>query len=217
MRSFIYFFVFLGLFGCTNNSPEKSVGTIDSVKKDSVVDTYQNQTLTADRIILPGEKVGHITIEANAADLDSILGAPDRSDAAMGKAWLTWMGKRDDHNNETQLDIYTTYSDSTMSKKTVQQIRTTSSYFSTVSGIHVYSDLEKIREAFPPIQKVATYREGEREFQVYDDREGGIAFEIVTAGAEDICTGIIVHLKGKPVTDTYMYLHPDMQLMNGKS
>jgi hypothetical protein len=43
----------------------------------------------------------------DATNLETEFGKPDMSDAAMGKAWLTWYGKKDEHNNKTELNIYT--------------------------------------------------------------------------------------------------------------
>jgi len=165
----------------------------------------------ANQLIVPGESVGNVSIGTDAAGLEKILGKADASDAAMGKAWLTWNGKRDEHNNATTLKIYTTYKDNTMRQKTVQQIRTTSSYFSTADSIHVYSSLAAIKNKFPGIQKLAHYTDDGREFVIYDEKQKGIAFEIVAANGQQICTGIIVHKKGEAVTNVYIYLHPGMK------
>lgn len=153
-----------------------------------------------------------ISIGTDAAELETVLGKPDLSDAAMGKAWLTWKGKKDEHNNATELNIYTTYKDSTMRQKTVQQIRTTSALFSTDGGLRVYSSLETIRKEFPGIRKLAHYSEEGREIVIYDEIKKGIAFEITPAGQQQICTGIIIHKKGSPVTDVYAFLHPGLAL-----
>lgn len=98
-----------------------------------------------------------------------------------------------------------------MRQKTVQQIRTTSSYFSTTNNIHVYSSLNDIKQQFPNSKKVAQYKDDGRTIVLYDEQQQGIAFEIATANNQQICTGIIIHKKGKDVTDVYIYLHPDMQ------
>lgn len=125
---------------------------------------------------------------------------------------LPWKGRRDEHNNATELNVYTTYKDSTMNEKTVQQVRTTSSFFTTANNIHVYSSLSEIRQAFPLIQKSASYNEDGRNIHIYDVINEGIAFEVADAGSQQICTGIIVHQKGKKVTEIYIMLHPGMKL-----
>jgi hypothetical protein len=126
------------------------------------------------------------------------------SDAAMGKAWLTWYGKKDEHNNRTELNIYTTYRDTSMREKSVQQIRTTSSFFSTGNNMHVYSSLDEIKKVFPGIQKLDQLANNGRNISVYDDVKNGIAFEIADANDQKICTAIIVHIKGRKVSDIYI-------------
>lgn len=204
------------IISCGHNNTRAVAKDKDTTTLITTTNTIDTNTTTQDiidtnRLIVPGERIGKTYLGMDAALLEKVLGKPDMSDAAMGKAWLTWKGKRDEHNNATELNIYTTYKDSTMRQKTVQQIRTTSSYFSIANNIHVYSSLNEIRQQFPDSKKVAQYTEAGRIIAIYDEQQKGIAFEIATANNQPICTGIIVHEKGKDVTAVYMYLHPDMQ------
>jgi hypothetical protein len=209
-------FLVLGfvLAACNNNSKptdnatdilaKDSIGQAGNAKEQSVLDP------DAEQRIIPGESIGKVKLGEEVSSLE-VLGPPDLSDAAMGKAWLTWKGKRDEHNNATELNVYTSYRDNSMKEKTVQQIRTTSSHFQTEKGIHVYSSLEEIKQSFPSSKKSASYNDDGREIEVYDDAGNGIAFEIATAGKQKICTGIIVHEAEKNVNDIYIMLHPDMK------
>ena len=167
----------------------------------SSVDTGALRTL-----IVPGERLGHITFGLNADSVEPLLGMPDVSDAAMGKAWLTWKGK-ENSSKPSQLQIYTTYKDTSMSVKTVQQIRTTSPFFKTSTGLHVGSTLALLKATFPQLQKTGNYTEGGLRYQLYDAVAAGIAFEM----KEGVCTGILVHLKGRRADDIYIMLHPDMK------
>jgi len=160
--------------------------------------------------ILAGTSIGKVVIGSNAATLETLLGRPDRSDAAMGKAWLIWEGRRDAHNNTTELDIYISYRDNSMQDKIVRQIRTTSTAFTTEQGTSVYASFEKVKTEFPGIKKAGHYKEHGRSYIIYDDKEKGIAFEFVTMDKEQTCTGIIVHEKGKSVHDIYITFHPEM-------
>jgi hypothetical protein len=201
------------LISCGQKNTETTTDTTtDITTKPTQPDTTIQIQKQPGKLIVPGESVGNISIGTNAADLEKILGKPDASDAAMGKAWLTWNGERDEHNNATTLNIYTTYQDSTMQQKTVQQIRTTSSLFSTNDGIRVYSSLETIRKEFPEIEKLAHYTDEGRDIVIYDEIQKGIAFEIAAAGQQQICTGIIIHKKGEVVTNVYIFFHPGMKL-----
>jgi hypothetical protein len=170
--------------------------------------------VSSDQLIIPGESIGKTPLGMNAQQIEDVLGKPDMSDAAMGKAWLTWYGKsRDEHNNKTELNVYTTYKDNSMRKKTVQQIRVTSSFFKTSEGVGVYSSLAQIRQFFPDIKQVARYKDDGRVIRIYDDVAKGIAFDVAEAGRQLICIGVTVHLRGKPVTQTYIYLHSGTELL----
>lgn len=192
---------------------DSSAVQADVAPKDSKPDEVaaaEQQAVPAEELIVPGERIGKTALGTNAEELGKLLGPADESDAAMGKAWLTWYGKkRDEHNNRTELNIYTTYKDTSMREKTVQQIRVTSSYFRTAEGAGVYRSLEGIRKAFSRVVKVAEYRDDGQAIDVYDDKDSGIAFEI----AKELCVGVIVHGKGKSVVDVYMFLQDGMNVL----
>jgi hypothetical protein len=157
---------------------------------------------SADQIV-PGHYIGTIFLGENPDSVLRILGKPDFSDAAMGKAWLTWRGKRDEHNNQTQTDVFVTYKDSTMSTRTVQQIRTTSSAYRLADSLHVYSSFESLKQAYPDLEYTGSYEDEGRQIKIYDSAAAGVAFEIVEAGSQRLCTGIIIHFPGKSVNNVY--------------
>jgi hypothetical protein len=165
----------------------------------------------ADQLIIPGERVGKTPLGLPTDSLTALLGPPDLSDAAMGKAWLTWNGKRDEHNNRTELNIYTTYKDNTMREKVVRQIRATSSFFKTKEQLGVYSSLEEIQMHFPRLKLAGRYKDGNRIISIYDAQSAGISFEVAAANTQQICTGVIVHPKGQAVLDVYMYFRPEVE------
>lgn len=155
--------------------------------------------------IIPAERIGMTKLEANTETL-SELGKPDFSDAAMGKSWAMWISK-DDKKNE--LNIYSTYKDSEMKEKVVRQIRITSSKFQTPSEISTGKSLQEIQKAFPDIKLVAKYTDEKTKnlVEIYDSKTNGIAFEFT----QNECAAIIVHTKGKKVTEEYITLHPNME------
>ncbi|HEX5152500.1 MAG TPA: hypothetical protein VFW07_13715 [Parafilimonas sp.] len=191
----------------TNNDTASVSAPADSsisvLRNDSMALNTQNN-IEANKTIIPGESIGKAVLNTDAANLETEFGKPDMSDAAMGKAWLTWYGKKDEHNNKTELNIYTTYKDTSMQEKTVQQIRTTSSFFSTENNVRVYSSLNEIKKAFPAIQNLNKLQGSNRNIFLYDDVQNGIAFEIADANDQKICTAITVHIKGKKVADIYI-------------
>jgi hypothetical protein len=211
-----WLFILCFLAVACNNNSQPAIRESDTEKlktADKPNDTVPRDAaiaLDTALLIVPGQGIGKVQL-GEEVSLLNVLGPPDSSDAAMGKAWLTWKGRRDEHNNFPQLNVYTTYKDNTMREKTVQQIRTTSSRFFTSDSIHVYSSLEAIQEKFPALRKAGSYNDEGREIVVYDEKKKGIAFEIATAGNQRICTGIIIHEKGKDVNEIYIMLHPGMK------
>jgi hypothetical protein len=218
MKTYILAAAVIAFIACNNNTATQTSATNDtgivSVKKDNVTVSVPKDTMQIDSsattaasndTIVPGQNIGKIEIGMNDRSIEPLLGKPDASDAAMGKAWLTWYGKKPDkHNNKTQLNVYTAYSDTSMRDKSVQQIRTTSSFFKTAQNIHVYSSLDDIQKAFPAIKKFPQNTNDGKKFTVYDDVNNGIAFEIVDANGQQICRAIFVRIKGKGVRDIYI-------------
>lgn len=189
-----------------NQQPASQPGTDTAVA--------EKPAIPPDKLVSAGKGIGKIDLGSNADQLEKLLGKPDFSDAAMGKAWLTWYSKRkDEHNNRNELNIYTTYADSTMLTKTVKQIRVTSPFYITADSLQVYNDLASIQQVYPDIVFEGKYKEqqGGRMIHLYDAIAQGIAFEVAEANEQRICIGIIVHEPGKKATDIYITLHPDMK------
>lgn len=161
-------------------------------------------------LIVPGERIGNISLELDAENIQKLLGKPDLSDAAMGKAWLTWFSKVSDSVTGNELNIYTEYKDNEMLEKVVRQIRITSNEFKTAEGICTGKSLDEISKVFPEIKITGKYDiETAFPVTVYDATDKGIAFET----ENNNCTGIIVHQKGRSVSDQYISFHPDMKPM----
>jgi hypothetical protein len=218
MKNFI-FFITIFLAACGNNTKQVSKEQISDTSTTPAVVTERkdtnaatapttqsiDETTASNNTIVPGKNIGKIEIGMSDTTLEPLLGKPDASDAAMGKAWLTWYGKKpDEHNNKTQLNVYTSYRDTTMRDKSVQQIRTTSSFFKTAQGVHVYASLDDIKKVFPGIKRVQQSANDAKRFIMYDDVNNGIAFEIVNANGQQICRAIFIHVKGKGVRDIYI-------------
>jgi hypothetical protein len=198
----------LSLLSCNNpEEGQKTVSKKDSSAPHATIDTSAQQKNDANYTIVPGQSIGLVSLGADPAVLPAIAGQPDLSDAAMGKAWMTWFGKkRDEHNNRTELNVYTAYRDSSMQGKTIQLIRSSSSAFRTPGNIHVYDALDTIGRAFPSLEYKGHFKEAgsTRILSVYDSQKDGIAFEIAVVNDQKICTAIIVHEPGKNVMDIYI-------------
>lgn len=218
MRNLLIISGSLLLFTCCQQQPrtvQETDTTITAAQQPGTATAVtKTPAIPPEKLVRAGKGIGKIDLGSNADKLEQLLGKPDFSDAAMGKAWLSWYSKRrDEHNNRNELNIFTTYADSTMRTKVVKQIRVTSPFYTTADSLQVYNDLASIRKVYPDMVSEGTYKEqkGGRTIQLYDAIAQGIAFEVAEANGQQICIGMIVHEPGKEVTDIYITLHPDLK------
>lgn len=202
MKKFALLFIGICFFSCsdkkTNEEPNNTVVS-DTIKY------IPPKIIDEEWAIIPGKSVGLTSLEENVEKL-SELGEPDATDSAKGKSWSTWVSKEDKKN---ELNIYTTYKNSEMNEKVVRQIRITSSKFETSNGISTRKSLQEIQKEYPEIKLVAKYSDEKTKnpVEIYDSERQGIAFEFT----KNECVAIIIHTKGKKVTEEYMTLHPNME------
>ena len=189
--------------------------TLASCQSDSSksVKLYQDTTNVSDidakLLIVPGKSIGRFSIGQNMAVVDSLKGKPDTSDAAMGKAWAIWYGKKSTGGKRNEIAIFSGYADSTMSSKAVKQIRVISDKFETVEGLNNGTLLSDFTTKYSDFKHVSTYVDDRLHdtILVYDSKAHGIAVEFL----RDISRAITVHEKGKPFNDSYYTLKPALK------
>lgn len=161
--------------------------------------------------IIPGEHIGQIRLSMQPEEVHNTLGDPDFSEAAMGKAKQTWYSAATDSPRH-QVDVYTVRQRTGEPDEVVEvdQVRVTSPSF-TIPRMRISpgSRLTKIQQYFPNLQAVAYYPTPKQgRVYVYDDRVGGIAFELT--GPDSVCVGITVHPKGRGVEQAPIPLQDGM-------
>ncbi len=189
------------LFAC--NSDSKSIKlNADSLKRDDVAARF---------LIVPGKSIGRFYLGQDVAELDSMLGKPDFSDAAMGKAWSIWYRGDTTKFRKREIAIYSSYADSTMQRKDVKQIRVNSNKVTTITGLNNGNLLSSFTAKYSDFKKVATYVNDQLgdTILVYDSQENGISVEFI----RDISRAITIHKKGEQVNVTYLTLHPEWKLI----
>ena len=148
-------------------------------------------------IIAPGSGIGEVRIGEYLDDVHRALGAPKLSDAAMGgrllEVWRSgpaFEGRR--QNGIEQLEIYFRREGGDLSGPlVVRQIRVTSPFFRTPSGISLRSSFAQVSREFPNLssnEELTGALNGERsekEIEMFVDRVRGIAFEFRTGAAAD--------------------------------
>jgi hypothetical protein len=147
--------------------------------------------------ISAGIGIGQVRIGETLDDVHRALGTPKLGDAAMGGKLLeVWrsgpaFGGRRQIGIE-ELEIYFRRAEPDLSgQPVVQQIRVTSPFFQTPSGISVRSSFGQISGEFPNLSddEVLTYAinggRSEKEIEMLVDRARGIAFEFRNGAAID--------------------------------
>jgi hypothetical protein len=148
-------------------------------------------------IITPGEGIGAVLLGQRLDEVHASLGTPKLSDAGMGgRLWEIWRsgpafeGKR--QNGFEELEIYFTREQPELSgPSVVRQIRVTSPFFRTASGISIRNSFAQIIDSFPNlrIDEELTYalsgERNEKDVEMYVDRTRGIAFEFRNGAAAD--------------------------------
>jgi hypothetical protein len=147
--------------------------------------------------IAPGEGIGRVLLGQRLDEVHANLGAPKLSDAAMGgRLWEIWRsgtafdGKR--QNGSEEMEIYFTRERSDLGGPSlVRQIRVSSPFFRTLSGISIRSSFSEIVASFPNLRIDEDLTSGlsggrnEKEFEMFVDQTRGIAFEFRNGASAD--------------------------------
>jgi hypothetical protein len=178
------------VMACNNRRAKENRRDLDSLfHLDTVGKTIKGKNV--DLLIVPGNAIGKVKIGMNTEALVKTFGEPDLSDAAMGKAWFTWYNNK---NASSELDVYTAYTDSNMTEKTVQLIRASSQNFTATDSVGIGTSFGEIEMKFPGLRYVSHYRKdstGEI-LSLYADQKEGVAFEFAAVENHKKCLSVIV-------------------------
>ncbi|QHL87737.1 hypothetical protein GU926_09960 [Nibribacter ruber] len=209
------FLLLAGLSACNTSTQDTTVGaSVPVATNDAETVTKPEEPKSPDTAfqIIPGHRAGQIYLGQNPDEVVKALGKPDASNAAMGKALLTWVSAADKPEKQS-VTVYTVRKNTGMpdEKVEVRQVRVTSPTFSIVANnLHAGSALSQIKQAYPSIQAMAYYlAEDKSRVYVYDVPPQGIAFEVT--GPDSVCIAMTIHPKNKGVQEEYLPLHPDMK------
>jgi hypothetical protein len=195
---FILAIAFL-LFSCNQNQPPAKQSLADSVH---TADTSAIKAISPAHLIIPGKKIGHVYIHADADSLAAKLGHPSFTDAAMGALMMQWTAHANGQVYET-----TTYSHRNMgnddnSVSYIKEIRTTHPKFKTAGYVGVGSELKDVVKLYKLIKR-GVPGSTDKKASLYEDYTAGIGFEVDPNGK---CTAILVHAPGDSSV-TYINMH----------
>jgi hypothetical protein len=188
------------LCACNSDSSNK-------IKLNS--DNMLRNDIESKLLIVPGKSIGRYYLGQDMIQVDSLKGRPDSGDAAMGRAWSIWYGKKSTYGKRNEIAIYSGYADSSMKTKVVKQIRVISSRFETTDGLNNGNILSNFKARYPDFTLVATYVDaglGDT-IQIFDSQERGITVEFLRG----ISRAITVHAKGQPLNESYYTLRTELK------
>src|ERR1700761_7217380 len=140
MRSnFFIIALTLGLFACNQPQPVAKQSLADSVH---TVDTATIKAISPAHLIIPGKKIGHVYINADADSLAAKLGHPSFTDAAMGALMMQWTARANGNVYETTTYSHRNMGNSDNSVSYIKEVRTSHPKFKTADFIGVGSELK---------------------------------------------------------------------------
>lgn len=179
------------LFSCKQQYTNKEV-IIN--KEDSKPQGFEFSTE-----IIPGERLGNITINENSKPILDSLGKADFGDAAMGKAVTSW-----NIDSGNLLSLYTVTKMGIEDFSRIKAIRSLSSNYRTDENIGVNSSLSEIEKYFN-LEELGSFTKDEKSYKLYTTEEG-IGFEF---GDDQKCHGIVLTEKGKNPLQNYLTFYPE--------
>jgi len=153
--------------------------------------------LASSQLIVPHQQIGRFEINSDVVRTVKRLGQPDRGDAAMGKAMMTWKDVKG-----SALTIFTTRQMGVEPVSRLKIIRTQSPYFKTKTQLGVGSSLAALQAEFT-LDKVRTFTVQNTSYQLYLGK--GIGFEIA---ADSTCYGVVVMAEDSYPQQSYLPLYP---------
>lgn len=159
----------------------------------------------ASHAIVAGERIGQVRIGADLEGVTQTLGAPDQSDAAMGKSVSTWFGV----GKKTRLDVFAARNfGHDQDRARVRQIRANSTVFRLASGLRVGGNLAQVKSAFPAVHAIGFYHAGGARVVLYDAAARGISFEVARRAGQSAASSrivaIAVHRSGVAVQPEFL-------------
>ena len=154
-------------------------------------------------LMVPGVRIGNITINGNADSVINLLGKPDTQNAAMGSSLMTWYVNHDTEANRTSIFFHRKFGSKTEDVNHISRILVTAPAFTTADGIHTGLSLREIKKQYA-LNPSGTYAAAGKQTITYEAASGGIAFEIDKLTGT--CVAIIIHQPG-PDNAGYVDMH----------
>lgn len=160
------------------------------------------KTISPVHLIIPGKKIGHVFINADADSLAAKLGHPSFTDAAMGALMMQWTAHVNGNVYETTTYSHRNMGNADNSVSYIKEIRTTHPKFKTAEYAGVGSELKDVMKIYK-LKKRDVPGATDKKTALYEDYAAGIGFEVDSNGK---CTAVLVHAPGDSSV-TYINMH----------
>ncbi len=128
-------------------------------------------------LIVPGKSVGEIALGMENPEIYQRLGKSAVGDAAMGRYWDGWFGKKEGGGRGAELNIRSGHSAEHDKDAAAEAIRVESPFFHTKEGIGTQSSVAEVWKAFPNLIYTGGDPNNEA-VEVYEDDARGMAIEV---------------------------------------
>jgi len=216
MRYLLLLILLLPVISCSDNKTTKTENEKPVPTSTEVPDTastapaktiVKKPALDSALMIVPGQRIGQISLGQTAEVINNKLGKADSGDAAMGKAMAFWYSKGQHKKNYLAVYFFRNF-DGGPEDLLARQIRINSPSFKTTDNISPGSNITRIRRNYS-LKPIAYYiNPKQQRIYIFDDVAKGMAFEVSTP--DSICVAIAIHQKGEAITNSYLPVHPDL-------
>ncbi|PPK88669.1 hypothetical protein CLV84_1639 [Neolewinella xylanilytica] len=155
-------------------------------------------------LIVPGRQLGRVPVHARPETLDSLLGAPYRSDSGAGTTVAYYRSPFP--GDTTTLTAILTFEPDDNMRKELQTLRTASPMYRDSFGLGVGSARADILRRYALRNPVGRFPDGRDSVVVYPTGTG-LTFELDPAG---VCRGLSVHATDHRPTGNYRPDYPEM-------
>jgi len=183
------------MFGCDSLSNHKSLA--DSIH---AVDTPL-KIISKAKMIIPGKRIGNISIGESTDSVIDKIGKPDSSDVAMGASMMTWFDKIGKTVRQTNIYAHKNTGAKDENISHVKMIRETAPSFKTADYGGAGSALKDVMRLYK--LKKHPDPSGNKKIWLYDNYQTGIGFEV---DSTQKCLAVYIYAPGDSAA-TYLNIH----------
>ncbi len=199
MRQILLLFLLTLSISCNNSNKKAENIKNEKDTPSAVISKNDKDSPDKEKLVIPGQSLGKITLNEDATPLIDRLGQPDSGDAAMGKAVMVW----DDFEGNL-LTLYTTRQMGVEEFSRIKAIRSLSSEYKTEDNLGVNTPLSELKRYYR-LDYAGKFAFEGKHYILYSTPKG-IAFEV---GMNQKCHGVLIYPVSSSPEETYLPIYSD--------